>query len=306
MPEVLELPELAQDDRPAERDRRRRRVQPELHTKRTGQGELGLEPVPGTTSAASEVRIASGSAMENGMLPVRTQAREYHRRPMQMRRATALGLLVMTVAATACGLPKLEDAQPRVLAQTSFLYAADGSLITELHAGEDRVVLRVRADAAVDQGRDRGDRGPALLVPPRGRRQGAAARRLHQPAVRPDRRGRLHDHPAAREEPLRRRRAHVRTQDRRGGARVAARGAADEGADPRAVPEHGVLRRGGLRRAGGRPPVLQRGGQEPDARPVRDPRRLRSPPPTTSTPPSTTRSPSTGAARCSTRCSRRA
>jgi membrane peptidoglycan carboxypeptidase len=55
--------------------------------------------------------------------------------------ATALGLLVMTVAATACGLPKLEDAQPRVLAQTSFLYAADGSLITELHAGEDRVVL---------------------------------------------------------------------------------------------------------------------------------------------------------------------
>jgi penicillin-binding protein 1A len=60
---------------------------------------------------------------------------------MQMRRATALSLLILTVAATACGLPKLEDAQPRVLAQTSFLYAADGSLITELHAGEDRVVL---------------------------------------------------------------------------------------------------------------------------------------------------------------------
>jgi penicillin-binding protein 1A len=60
---------------------------------------------------------------------------------MQMRRATALGLLVLTVAGAACGLPKLEDAQPRVLAQTSFLYAADGSLITELHAGEDRVVL---------------------------------------------------------------------------------------------------------------------------------------------------------------------
>ena len=58
-----------------------------------------------------------------------------------MRRVTALGLLVLTVAGTACGLPKLEDAQPRVLAQTSFLYAADGSLITELHAGEDRVVL---------------------------------------------------------------------------------------------------------------------------------------------------------------------
>jgi penicillin-binding protein 1A len=60
---------------------------------------------------------------------------------MQMRRAIALGSLLLTVASTACGLPKLEDATPKQLAQTSFLYAADGSLITELHAGEDRVVL---------------------------------------------------------------------------------------------------------------------------------------------------------------------
>jgi penicillin-binding protein 1A len=60
---------------------------------------------------------------------------------MQTRRALALGLLVLTVAGTACGLPKLEEAEPRTLAQTSFLYAADGSLITELHASEDRVVL---------------------------------------------------------------------------------------------------------------------------------------------------------------------
>ena len=220
---------------------------------------LASRPSPGTTSAASEVRIASGSAMENGMLPVRTQAREYHRRPMQMRRATALGLLVMTVAATACGLPKLEDAQPRVLAQTSFLYAADGSLITELHAGEDRVVLAYAqmpqsikdATVAIEDQRfwyHHGVDGRALLR--------AAYIDLRSGRHR---RGRLHDHPAAREEPLRRRRADVRAQDRRGGARVAARGAAHEGADPRAVPEHGVLRPGGLRRAGGRPPVLQRG-----------------------------------------------
>ena len=58
-----------------------------------------------------------------------------------MRRGIALGCLILTVAGTACGLPQLEDAQPKQLAQTSFLYAADGSLITELHAGEDRVVL---------------------------------------------------------------------------------------------------------------------------------------------------------------------
>ena len=60
---------------------------------------------------------------------------------MQMRRAIALGCLILTVASSACGLPQLEDAEPKQLAQTSFLYAADGSLITELHAGEDRVVL---------------------------------------------------------------------------------------------------------------------------------------------------------------------
>jgi penicillin-binding protein 1A len=60
---------------------------------------------------------------------------------MQMRRQMALGLLVVFAAGTACGLPQLADSQPKQLAQTSFLYAADGSLITELHAGEDRVVL---------------------------------------------------------------------------------------------------------------------------------------------------------------------
>ena len=60
---------------------------------------------------------------------------------MQMRRAIALGCLILSVASSACGLPQLEDATPKQLAQTSFLYAADGSLITELHAGEDRVVL---------------------------------------------------------------------------------------------------------------------------------------------------------------------
>ena len=60
---------------------------------------------------------------------------------MQIRRPMALGFLVLIAAGTACGLPQLANSQPRQLAQTSFLYAADGSLITELHAGEDRVML---------------------------------------------------------------------------------------------------------------------------------------------------------------------
>ena len=50
--------------------------------------------------------------------------------------------VVLAVVGTACALPDLDDYQERPLAQTSFLYASDGSLITSLHATEDRVVLR--------------------------------------------------------------------------------------------------------------------------------------------------------------------
>ena len=51
---------------------------------------------------------------------------------------------------------------------------------------------------------------------------------------------------------------HVPAQDRRGGPRVAARGAADQGPDPHAVPQHRVLRRGRVRRAGGGADLLRR------------------------------------------------
>jgi penicillin-binding protein 1A len=44
------------------------------------------------------------------------------------------------VFSAACGV-HLEDVPRRTLAQTSFVYAADDSVITELHAVEDRVVL---------------------------------------------------------------------------------------------------------------------------------------------------------------------
>jgi penicillin-binding protein 1A len=55
--------------------------------------------------------------------------------------ATAVSLVVVV---TSCSLPSLDDYDPLPLAQTSFLYAAGGSLITPLHATEDRVVLRER------------------------------------------------------------------------------------------------------------------------------------------------------------------
>ena len=63
------------------------------------------------------------------------------------RRGTlvATSLLFVLVAA-ACDLPTLREARQGAaeLPQTSFVYASNGQLITRLHAGEDRVVVRAR------------------------------------------------------------------------------------------------------------------------------------------------------------------
>jgi len=56
---------------------------------------------------------------------------------MNARRGPLLaGLLTLALVAQACRVPDLKE-EP----QTSFLYAADGTLITALHAGENRVVV---------------------------------------------------------------------------------------------------------------------------------------------------------------------
>ncbi|CAN5776911.1 PBP1A family penicillin-binding protein [soil metagenome] len=63
--------------------------------------------------------------------------------------------MALVATATSCDPPNLDKYKPMTLAQKTFLYAADSSLITELHATEDRVVIRERGmstflrDAAV-------------------------------------------------------------------------------------------------------------------------------------------------------------
>ncbi len=69
-----------------------------------------------------------------------------------MVRGPVAWFVVLAVVGTACGLPDLDEVQERPLAQTSFLYASDGSLIATLHATEDRVVLR--KDQMVEHLRD--------------------------------------------------------------------------------------------------------------------------------------------------------
>jgi len=66
---------------------------------------------------------------------------------MRHRLAPAATLVVLALATQACDLPTLREERENAsaLPQTSFLYAADGTLITRLHAGEDRVVVRSSA-----------------------------------------------------------------------------------------------------------------------------------------------------------------
>ncbi len=59
------------------------------------------------------------------------------------RRPIALGLVLTALMASACNLPDLEKEQANApaLPQTSFVFAADGSLITPLHAEQNRVIV---------------------------------------------------------------------------------------------------------------------------------------------------------------------
>src|SRR3990170_7243066 len=61
-------------------------------------------------------------------------------------RTLVVALLVFALGASACDLPTLREARSEAAAlpETTFLYAADGTLITRLHAGEDRVVVGSR------------------------------------------------------------------------------------------------------------------------------------------------------------------
>jgi penicillin-binding protein 1A len=69
-------------------------------------------------------------------------------RPRTTRARTTLAAAVLSFAliAAACDLPTLQEARQDAaeLPQTSFVYTSNGQLITRLHAGEDRVVVRAR------------------------------------------------------------------------------------------------------------------------------------------------------------------
>ncbi len=78
------------------------------------------------------------------MLPVRMRHRGYDGTAMSFpRRWLLLGVSLLVLSASACHLPSLEEERTSTpaLPQTSFLYAADGTLITALHAEQNRVLV---------------------------------------------------------------------------------------------------------------------------------------------------------------------
>ena len=79
------------------------------------------------------------------------------------------------------------------------------------------------------------------------------------------RRGRLDDHAAVRQERVHPQRADVRAEGPRGGARLAARAALEQGPDPHRVPEHHLLRPRRLRDPAGGARVLQEERRRPHA-----------------------------------------
>src|SRR5205085_2463325 len=150
MARVLELTELPEHHRVAERQVRTRRIDPELDAERAPVRELFREHAVGdrlfgTREETLEVpRLAHGAARLPAPNGPRARSRHYHRASMKLPRVrAAAAVAVLSLLASACHLPDLTvpQNQEKPLAQTSFLYADDGSLITTLHAGENPVVV---------------------------------------------------------------------------------------------------------------------------------------------------------------------
>ena len=115
---------------------------------------------------------------------------------------------------------------------------------------------RAQQDQPLDAEGDGRDRGPALLLAQRRRCRGHRPRDLEERQRRAGRRGRLHDHAAARPQPLHRPRAHGRAEAEGGLPRDQAGQRLGQEPDPVHVHEPGVLRQPGLRDRGGGADVL--------------------------------------------------
>ena len=136
------------------------------------------------------------------------------------------------------------------LPERSLLYDSNGQPDRSAARGGEPLAGHARPDPVAGEAGDPGGRGRELLQPHRREPAGHAAGAVHQRAVGLGRAGRLDHHDAAREERAAQAGAHARPQGPRGRAGVPARADHDEGRDPRALPQHRLLRQRHVRRAG--------------------------------------------------------
>ena len=175
-------------------------------------------------------------------------------------------VLALAVGAMAVPARLLDDAGSgdpgpislRPLAQRSYMYAADGSVLAVLREEQNRQSVPLDTDPAARHLGDPGRRGRRLLGPRRLRRPG------HAPGVPGQRRagrhlaGWLDDHPAADQARRPGQRADARPQDRRDRAGVATREDDEQGGDPRPLRQHRLLRQPRVRDPGRRRDLLRR------------------------------------------------
>ena len=177
---------------------------------------------------------------------------------------------------------------------------------------ENRDQRPARPDLADHGQGDRRDRGLPLLPARRPRPEGHAARARHQPGQQRRGPGWLVDHPAdgqadaaqPGQDQGRARRPRPTTPTRASSSElryaIAFEQTLLQGLDPRALPQHRLLRRRRLRRPGGRPALLRRQRQRPQPAPVRDAGRPGEEPRPATTRPTTPTGPSSAATSSST------
>ena len=123
----------------------------------------------------------------------------------------------------------------------------------------EHLLLGDEAEPAQRGGRRR---GPVVLDQPRHRPQGDHPGRVQRRSRRCDA-GRLHHHPAVREDPLPDPGTLPESQGPRGDPVAEAAAAAEQGGDPARVPQHHLLRPWGVRRAGRGAGLLREGREGP-------------------------------------------
>ena len=201
MARVLEGAHALERDRAADVDVGRGDVDPELDAQRPPERELRLEPalgqdVDGVPRRGRRAATGLDYRALWRMLRKRNrraeaaphpQAADCSRCSLVLGAARATAFTFGMLRAVASQIPELDPYSQQHRRQNSYVYASDGhTILAILRGSQARVIVPSADDLALDQARDRRDRGQALLRAPRHRPPRDPARALgrHHPRRR--------------------------------------------------------------------------------------------------------------------------